>query len=175
MFDDVGLLARLVDEIPWEEHHLVMFGRRVAEPRRSAWHADAGLTYTYSGRPRAQHPWSPLLRGIHAVCERVANARFNGVLVNLYRDGRDHMGWHSDDEPVLGPTPVIASVSLGAERRFEFRHRETAETVRVLLPSGSVLVMSGRSQSHWRHRIPRQASVDSPRVNLTFRHLLLGA
>lgn len=169
-----SLFARVHNEIPWEEHRLTMFGRSVAEPRRSSWHGDPGFTYTYSGRPRRPHPWTPTLQVIRKECETLAGTAFNGVLANLYRDGRDHMGWHSDDESVLGPEPVIASVSLGAERRMDFRRRSTGEVVDVVLPHGSVLIMSGASQQDWVHRIPRQARVTAPRINLTFRRLLWG-
>lgn len=172
IFDDVGIVDSLLASEPWEEHHLTMFGRVVAEPRRSVWHADAGVTYTYSGRPRIPQPWNERLQPIRARCETLASSQFNGVLVNLYRDGNDSMGWHADDEPVLGPTPVIASVSLGSTRRFEFKHRDTSETVKIDLPHGSVLVMSGASQQRWIHRVPKQPRVTSPRINLTFRHLL---
>ena len=96
---------------------------------------------------------------------------FNGVLVNLYRTGDDHLGWHSDDETVNGPEPIIASISLGAERRFDLRHKESGERVSTMLPHGSLLVMSGKSQSHWLHRIAKTPALTEPRINLTFRHL----
>lgn len=170
--DSDGLFERVLEEVPWEEHRLTMFGREVSEPRRSSWHGDPGCTYTYSGRPRAPRPWTPVLERLRGVCEELAGTVFNGVLANLYRDGRDHMGWHADDETVLGPEPVIASVSLGAERRMDFRHRATGEIVQVRLPHGSILVMSGASQRDWVHRIPRQSGVGGARINLTFRRLL---
>lgn len=166
--------ADLMHGEPWEDHELVMFGRSVAEPRRSVWHSDPGLTYTYSASRRRSHEWSPTLDRLRNTCQGLAGATFNGVLVNLYRNGTDHMGWHADDEENLGPEPVIASLSLGAERRFEFRHRVTREVVRIALPHGSVLVMSGQCQSQWVHRIPRQPRLDGARINLTFRRLLWG-
>lgn len=167
-----ALFAELLEAEPWEEHHLTMFGRRIPEPRRSVWHAGDGLSYTYSGVPRRAFPWTPTLRNLADRCEAVAGAAFNGVLVNLYRDGNDSMGWHSDDERELGPEPVIASLSLGAIRAFDLRHRQTGETVRTLLPHGSLLVMSGASQASWHHRVPRAARTRSARINLTFRRLL---
>jgi alkylated DNA repair dioxygenase AlkB len=130
------------------------------------------VSYTYSGVPRDPVPWTPLLADLRERCGRTAGVSFNGMLANLYRDGADSMGWHSDDEPALGPEPVIASVSLGAERRFDFRHRSSGERVSVLLPHGSLLVMSGASQSRWMHRIARSVRVPSARINLTFRRLL---
>lgn len=165
------LLHRLSETLPWEETSLVMFGREVAEPRLSVWIADPGVVYGYSGRERLVHPWTGELAEIRQMCEKTTGARFNGVLANLYRDGRDHMGWHADDEASLGPEPVIASVSLGAERRFDLRHRSTGETVSCRLTHGSLLVMSGLSQACWKHRVPRSTRVGAPRVNLTFRRV----
>lgn len=165
----------LIEHEPWEENHITMFGRTVAEPRRSVWHADDGLSYTYSSRRRRVIDWSPLLLDLKRRCENLARCEFNGVLVNLYRDGHDHMGWHADDESNLGPTPVIASLSLGVERRFELRHRVTSEVVRFPLGHGSILVMSGECQNQWVHRLPKQSRVVAPRINLTFRHLLWGS
>jgi len=167
--DADDLLDRCGASIPWESTSLVMFGREVAEPRLSAWIADIGVVYGYSGRDRRVHPWSPDLDRVRRLCEARTGSSFNGVLANLYRDGRDHMGWHADDESCLGVDPVIASVSLGAERRFDLRHRQTGETVSCLLPHGSLLVMSGRSQIAWKHRLPRSARLDNARLNLTFR------
>lgn len=171
--DDADILFdELLHGEPWEDHHLTIFGRRVSEPRRSVWHADDGFAYRYSGADRRTHPWSPTLRDLAHRCGLVAGEVFNGVLVNLYRDGHDSMGWHSDDEPELGPEPIIASLSLGAERAFDLRHRDSGETVRAFLSHGSLLVMSGSSQHRWRHRVPRTARTRSARINLTFRRLL---
>jgi len=163
------LLARLLDEVPWGGWTIAMFGRDVAEPRLSAWVGDADTAYKYSGRTREPLPWVPILSEIRDRCQSVAGARFNAVLANLYRDGSDSMGWHSDDEPENGPNPTIASVSFGAERRFDFRHRTTGEQVQVQLPAGSVLVMSGACQRWWQHRIAKTKRVGDPRVNLTYR------
>lgn len=170
--DAVALMVDLTVSVPWESTRIPMFGREVEEPRLSAWIADPGVTYRYSGRDRVVHPWSDDLSGLRRRVEEAAGTSFNGVLANLYRDGHDHMGWHSDDERSLGPDPVIASVSLGAERRFDFRHRETGQTVSTVLPHGSLLVMSGAAQRSWKHRIPKSARVTEPRINLTFRRLV---
>lgn len=158
-------------DVPWERQELAMFGNIVPEPRMSAWISD-GVTYTYSGAQRRAHPWSPLLTSLRQQCEEAAGSEFNGVLANFYKDGSDHLGWHADDESVNGPEPIIASISLGAERRFDFRHNETHEVVNVLLPHGSLLVMSGLSQSCWQHRIPKETKLTDPRINLTFRKVL---
>lgn len=163
------LLVSVMAEVPWEATSLVMFGSEVAEPRLSAWLADDGIAYGYSGRTRNVHPWTGDLAALREQLVAHTGTRFNGVLVNLYRDGRDHMGWHADDETSLGPAPVIASVSLGAERRFDLRHRNSREVVSCTLPHGSLLVMSGASQRRWTHRLPKTTRVAEPRVNLTFR------
>lgn len=162
----------LMVTVPWETTRIPMFGREVTEPRMSAWIADPGVTYRYSGRDRVVHAWSHRLDALRQRIKDLTGEDFNGVLVNLYRNGHDHMGWHADDERSLGPHPVIASVSLGAERRFDFRHRETGETVSTVLPHGSLLVMSGPVQRRWKHRIPKSTTVRDPRINLTFRRLL---
>ncbi len=163
------LLATLVNEVEWEQKHLVMFGREVAEPRLSAWYGDEG--YTYSGITLEPRPLTPTLEQLKSLCERESGSYFNSVLINLYRNGDDSMGWHADDEPELGVEPVIASLSLGAARRFKFRHRRTREIVDHDLTGGSLLVMSGASQSAWTHAIPKQKRVFDARVNLTFRSI----
>lgn len=161
----------LLASTPWEQTQLAMFGNIVSEPRRSTWHSDE-TTYAYSGVERTAHRMTPLLTRLSGLCSSVASTVFNGVLVNLYRDGNDHLGWHADNEIVNGPEPTIASISLGAERRFDFRHNSTGEVVKVLLPHGSLLVMSGLSQTCWQHRIPKETHLALPRINLTFRRVL---
>jgi alkylated DNA repair dioxygenase AlkB len=163
------LLTALVTELEWEQKHLVMFGREVAEPRLSAWYGDE--RYTYSGVTLEPRAFTPTLERLKLLCEHWAGSRFNSVLVNLYRNGDDSMGWHADDEPELGVEPVIASLSLGTTRRFKFRHRRTREIVDHDLTGGSLLVMSGASQSAWMHSIPKQKRVADARVNLTFRSI----
>lgn len=170
--DADSLMVELMASVPWESTRIPMFGREVAEPRLSAWIADPGVTYRYSGRSRVVHPWSATIERLRTRVESTSGTSYNGVLVNLYRTGQDHMGWHADDEKSLGPNPVIASLSLGAERRFDFRHRRTGETVTTVLPHGSLLVMCGATQRCWKHRIPKSSRVTDPRVNLTFRRLV---
>ena len=163
--------VELLGNTPWEQTQLAMFGNIVSEPRQSAWHSD-DTTYSYSGVERIAHPMTPLLRCLAESASKVTQTNFNGVLVNLYRDGNDHLGWHADNEIVNGPEPTIGSISLGAERRFDFKHNDTGEVVKVLLPHGSLLVMSGLSQSSWQHRIPKETHLTLPRINLTFRRVL---
>lgn len=163
----LDVLSRLVETVDWEQRHLVMFGKEVAEPRLSAWYGDE--SYTYSGVTLDPRPLTPELDELRVLCQNLAESRFNSVLVNLYRGGDDSMGWHADDEPELGPSPVIASLSLGATRRFRFRHRQTRTIVEHDLTGGSLLVMSGVCQSAWMHAIPKQKRVTDARINLTFR------
>jgi len=176
-----ALLVRLRAEIPWVREPITMFGRTVMQPRRLCFMGDAGVVYRYSGRNHAALDWHPavaaLLPGLERACER----RFNCVLLNQYRDGRDSMGWHADDEPELGPAPVIASLSLGAPRRFMLRRRERCSGKRgdncerrfELSPGhGSLLVMRGDLQRHWHHQVPRTRRPVGERINLTFRRVL---
>ena len=164
--------ARLQAEIPWQQRTLQMFGRERNEPRLSCWMGEHA--YRYSGKTRLAVPWHPLVRDI---CQRVSTLSeqpFNGVLLNWYRDGQDSMGWHADDETVLGVNPTIASVSLGASRRFKLRHnapQQSGAQRELLLSHGSLLVMAGEMQHHWQHAVPKMAACTEPRINLTFRRL----
>jgi alkylated DNA repair dioxygenase AlkB len=174
--EGVAWMARLADEIPWQQHRLNLFGRAVNAPRLSCWMGDADTTYTYSRTRFEPRPWTPAVAELRARVSAQCHTRFNSVLCNLYRDGRDAMGWHSDDEPELGPAPVIASLSFGAPRRFRLRHRRnTTLRLELALDSGSLLLMSGTTQRNYRHDLPRAARVISPRINLTFRCVLTGA
>jgi len=159
----------LLAEGPWAQHLVRVFGREVAQPRLVAWFGEPGATYTYSGLTLEPHPWPVSLIETRAICEELAGIEFNSALANLYRDGTDSVAWHADDEPELGPDPVIASVSLGADRRFDLRHRQSGETIKSVLPAGSVVVMSRGCQQNWLHQVPKQLRVKKPRINLTFR------
>lgn len=165
------LLVDMVEHVEWVQPKLLMFGRPVLQPRLTAWFGDPDRRYSYSGVAFDPKPWTDSLRKIKAVCEERASACFNSVLVNLYRSGDDSVAWHADDEPELGPNPIIASVSLGATRRFDLKHRETGETVKTDLRSGSLLVMSGACQHKWVHQVAKTKKVNDPRVNLTFRSI----
>lgn len=158
--------------LPWESHDIVVYGRKQREPRLSTWHADDGLSYTYSGLRRTALPFVPVLDGLRRRCEVAAGSPFNSVLVNLYRDGSDGVGWHSDDEAANGREPVIASLSLGATRRFDLRHRLDGTRASVDLAAGSLLVMSGLSQRCWVHQVAKTRRPVGPRINLTFRRVV---
>ena len=159
----------LRENTPWEQPEIVMFGKKHKQSCLSTWHSDAGVNYVYSGVERVAHPMNEILSEIRRRCEVAANSKFNSVLVNFYRDGSAGMGWHADNEAINGREPTIASVSLGATRRFDLRHRETKQTVKVDLEDGSLLVMSGLSQQCWVHQIAKTAKPVGPRINLTFR------
>jgi alkylated DNA repair dioxygenase AlkB len=165
-----ALFEMLRREIPWEQHHPRLFGREVTSPRLSCWIGDEGTTYTYSRTRFEPRPWTPALASLRADLLARFGLLFNSVLANLYRDGRDSMGWHSDDEPELGPEPVIASLSFGALRRFRFRSRETRRmSLAIDLAHGSLLVMRGATQRLYQHDLPKTAADLGARVNLTFR------
>ncbi|WP_394001606.1 alpha-ketoglutarate-dependent dioxygenase AlkB family protein [Luteimonas sp. WGS1318] len=162
--------------VPWTRHRLRIFGREVEAPRLSCWIGDPGAMYRYSGTRFVPEPWPEALVPVRDAVSEAAGVAFNSVLANLYRDGQDAMGWHSDDERELGPEPVIASLSLGATRRFVFKARtpdadgQFARHV-LELAHGSLLVMRGDTQARFRHALPRTARPVGPRINLTFRQI----
>ncbi|WP_339858467.1 alpha-ketoglutarate-dependent dioxygenase AlkB [Thalassospira alkalitolerans] len=159
---------RLVSGIVWQQEIAKMMGREIAVPRLTAWYGD--VAYRYSGVYHPASPFPKIIVPLRQLAEDKAGATFNTVLLNHYRDGRDSVSWHADDEDVLGENPVIASLSFGEERRFHFRHKETGDRVSVDLPHNSLLIMRGATQHHWHHQIPKTVRQIGPRVNLTFRH-----
>ena len=168
------LLLDLRDSVAWENHRIRLFGREHASPRLSCWIGDPAASYLYSGTRFEPRPWPTALRPLRERLSRELGVDFNSVLANRYRDGRDCMGWHSDAEQELGPAPVIASVSLGATRRFVLKHRgEPERKLAIELPHGSLLVMRGATQRYYRHALPRTAKPVGERINLTFRRILL--
>lgn len=168
-----ALYDALMQQVAWEMHRIRMFGRMVDSPRLSCWIGDPGASYVYSRVRFEPRPWPAALAALRPRIDAAAGVAMNSVLANLYRDGRDAMGWHSDDEPELGPRPVIASLSLGGTRRFAFRHcHDPARKCTLELPHGSLLLMAGDTQAQWRHALPRTARPVPPRINLTFRRIL---
>lgn len=164
--------ARLLAELPWASRTLRIAGREVQEPRLTAWVGDPEARYTYSGLSLEPLPWSPLLADLRGRVEATAGRPFNSLLANLYRDGRDSMGLHADKERELGPNPEIASLSLGAERRFVMVYAKKDRAppkVELWLGGGTLLLMRGPTQHHWKHGLPKQATAVGPRLNLTFR------
>lgn len=159
--------ADLLETIDWRQEQTRLFGKEIPLPRLTAWYGAHG--YGYSGIRHQPATPTPILKALTSTIESITKRTFNSVLLNLYRDGRDSMGWHSDDEAALGPEPEIASLSLGASRRFQFKHRKADERVALDLPHGSCLIMRGRCQACWRHQLPKTRVVIGPRINLTFR------
>lgn len=165
-----ALLPALQAQLPWEVHRIRMFGNWVDSPRLSCWIGDPQARYRYSGAQFEPRPWTPLLQALRERLLAEGIGRFNSVLVNRYRSGGDYMGWHSDDEPELGAEPLIASLSLGAARRFLLRRRdEPARKAEFLLGHGDLLLMGGSTQRFYQHALPKMARVQGERINLTFR------
>ncbi|MFC0665731.1 alpha-ketoglutarate-dependent dioxygenase AlkB family protein [Azotobacter chroococcum] len=163
-------LAFLLAETPWEQPQVRLYGRLYPVPRQVAWYGDAA--YRYSGLTHRPLPWTPLLAEIRAAVEALVGQPLNGVLLNHYRDGRDSMGWHSDDEAELGRDPLIVSLSLGGARRFDLRRIGQSRIAHsLLLEHGSLLVMAGATQHHWQHRVAKTRRFCAPRLNLTFRQV----
>ncbi|MEM6767799.1 MAG: alpha-ketoglutarate-dependent dioxygenase AlkB [Bacteroidota bacterium] len=164
----------LLASIPWKQEYIHLFGKKVAQPRLTAWHGEPEASYTYSGLKLPPQPWTPELLSLKKKVADFCKAQFNSVLINLYREGADSMGWHSDDEKELGQQPVIASISLGAERRFQFKHKYRKEIplISFSLKSGSLFVMKGLTQQYWKHQVPKTKKLVEPRLNLTFRYIV---
>lgn len=167
------LMHSLLDETPWRQEILTVWGKDYQQPRLSAWHGDSDSGYAYSGLNLQINPWTPTLRKIRTDIERHTQYRFNSVLLNLYRNERDGVGWHSDNERELGPMPVIASLSFGATRTFRLRHKKGLQRpIAIDLTDGSLLIMAGATQRCWRHAILKESQQKGPRLNLTFRTIV---
>ena len=170
----VSILRQLIADVVWRQDKIVVWGKMYSQPRLVAWYGDRGSDYTYSGIRLTPLPWTDLLLEVRRRVETVTASSFNSVLLNYYRDNRDSMGSHSDDEPELGERPVIASVSLGEERTFVLKHKanKLAKPVRLRLASGSLLLMKGETQRYWKHGIAKETRPCGPRINLTFRRIV---
>lgn len=155
----------------WGQDEIVAFGKQIPLPRLTAWYGDKGKNYSYSKIFMEPLPWTPVLQEIKSRLELEVKTSFNSVLLNFYRDGRDHVSWHSDDEAELGVNPIIASISFGGTRRFVMKHKEKKNLPKIELPlnSGSLLVMRGETQHYWLHQVPKTKQNVAPRINLTFR------
>lgn len=172
---DGAWLARLRDELPLAAETYRMGAREVASPRLVSWHGDPGTGYVYSGVHHEPAAWTPALAELRARVEAATGLRFNSVLANFYRDGADSMGWHADREPAIGPTPAdrwICSLSFGHPRRFVLAHIKRDDRHQLTLGEGSLLVMRGTTQQHYRHAVPKTKRPVGPRLNLTFRHIV---
>jgi len=162
----------LLTGIDWRQDEVVMFGKPITTKRKVAWYGDQPFTYTYSNATKTALPWTPELLALKAIVEQESGETYNSCLLNLYHDGSEGMAWHSDGEQDLKRNGAIGSLSLGAERKFAFKHRQSKESVSQILHHGSLLVMKGATQHHWLHRLPPTRVVHTPRINLTFRTIV---
>ena len=168
----INYFETLFTDIQWQHDEVIMFGKRHITKRKTAWYADQPYRYRYSGTTKIALPWHPVLQQIKHTVETCCRLRFNCCLLNLYQDGSEAMSWHSDDEPELEKNGTIASLSLGAERKFSFKHKKTGQLISLVLENGSLLVMKESTQQNWLHALPKTAKVLSPRINLTFRNIV---
>src|SRR5580698_2579260 len=164
----------LLTTIPWKHDEAIIYGKRIVTARKVAWYGDDAYPYSYSGTTRVARPWTRELAALRSVIEKITGEKFNSCLCNLYHSGNEGMAWHSDDEDALGKDTAIASLSLGAERKFSLRHKRAREIdpISVQLEDGSLLVMKGATQTNWQHTVPKSAKVTRPRINLTFRSIV---
>lgn len=167
-----GLFANLLGSLNWEPDQIFMFGRLVTTARKVAWVGDPDCLYTYSGVQKTPQAWSTELLTMKHKLEQLTGHSYNSCLANLYHTGDEGMGWHSDNEKELDSAAPIASISLGARRKFAFRHKQDKKTVPVSLDHGSLLIMHPPIQEHWQHSLLKTKTVTSPRINLTFRKIL---
>lgn len=163
----------LLKEIPWQHDEAKIYGKHIVTARKVAWFGDAHYNYTYSGRTRTARVWTPELLAIKTEVERIGGSYYNSCLLNLYADGTQGMSWHHDDEKGLGHNSDIASVSFGVTRRFDLRHKTTKEKVSINLQPGSLLIMRGSTQACWQHQLAKTTKILQPRINLTFRRMLI--
>ncbi len=166
------LFAQLLSELHWRQDEIMIYGKPVTLPRLQALYSDNNLNYAYSGLTMTSRPMNDCLITLKQVIEKSTGYHFNAVLANLYRDGEDCVGWHSDDEAELGVDPVIASLSLGDTRNFQLKHKTNGKKLNIDLTSGSLLIMAGKTQQYWSHCLPRTKRVKSSRINLTFREII---
>lgn len=162
-------LAYYLTHLAWQPDEVILYGKHIRTRRQVAWYGDTEFAYHYSGITRYGHCWDSRLLALKHKIEALTGQQFNSCLANLYQEGRQGMGWHSDNENTLGPQPVIASLSLGATRKFCFRHNSRATRVELLLQHGQLLVMQGQTQRYWKHALMKSTRVQQPRINLTFR------
>jgi alkylated DNA repair dioxygenase AlkB len=174
VFDEascVHLMDTLTQSLPWESDQLIMFGKVVTTRRKVVWVGDPDCTYTYSGVLKHPQAWTPELLLIKTRLEEISETEFNSCLLNLYHDGNDGMGWHSDDEKELDAEAPIASLSLGAKRKFAFRHRQDKTMIPLFLENGSALIMHAPTQKYWQHSLLKTKTSATQRINLTFRQI----
>ena len=162
----------LHDRISWEHDEFQMYGKKIITNRKVAWYGSKPFDYTYSHKTRKAEIWTRELKEIKQLIEIESRDSFNSCLLNLYFEGRDGMGWHSDNEKELLPNATIASISLGSDRKFSFKHKTTKETISLTLSNGSLLLMKGEIQEYWLHQLPKTKKIIGPRINLTYRSII---
>jgi alkylated DNA repair dioxygenase AlkB len=162
----------LMKDILWQNDELIIFGKHIITKRKAAWYGDSDYLYTYSNSTKQALPWTDELSWLKQIVEELVGTKFNSCLLNLYHNGKEGMGWHSDDEKPLGKNNTIASLSLGAERKFLFKHKQTKQIVSLVLEHGSLLIMKEATQSNWLHSLPKSKNIIQSRINLTFRTIL---
>ena len=162
----------LAQEIPWEQEVVIMFGKELRPQRKVCWMADKGLNYTYAGKEKQAQTWHSLVHKLKLEIEALSSAKYNSCLLNFYPNGEGSMGWHRDNEKELVPQGSIASLSLGATRKFSFKHIDTKQKVDLHLASGDLLLMEGLCQEYWYHALPKSKRVNEGRINLTFRQFI---
>lgn len=167
--DANSYFQKLMDEIAWKPDEAIIFGKHIFTNRKVAWYADREFDYTYSKITKKALIWTPVLKELKMITEQKAGDTFNSCLLNLYHNGDEGMAWHSDGEKDLKKNGAIGSLTLGAERKFAFKHKVSKETISLVLENGSLLVMKGETQTYWLHRLPPTKTVSKPRINLTFR------
>ena len=162
----------LMQSILWENDEVIIFGKHIVTKRKVAWYGNSDCSYTYSNTTKQALAWTKELSHLKQIVEELAETKFNSCLLNLYHNGNEGMGWHSDDEKSLGKNNTIASLSFGAERNFSFKHKHTKQIVSLVLEHGSLLIMKDATQTNWLHSLPKSKSVTRPRINLTFRSIV---
>jgi alkylated DNA repair dioxygenase AlkB len=164
----------LMQNILWENDEIIIFGKHIVTKRKTAWYGDSEYLYTYSNTTKQALAWTKELLELKQIVEELAagGIKFNSCLLNLYHNGNEGMGWHSDDEKSLGKNNTIASLSFGAERKFLFKHKQTKQTVSLVLEHGSLLIMKDATQRNWLHSLPKSKNITHPRINLTFRTIV---
>ena len=163
----------LFNDIAWKHDEALIFGKRIVTKRKVAWYGDEPYEYSYSNVTKKALPWTPALQVLKEAVEKESKETYNSCLLNLYHSGEEGMAWHADGEKMLKKNGAIASLTLGAERKFSFKHKETKQKVDIVLENGSLLLMKAQTQSHWLHRLPPTKRIKTPRINLTFRTLIL--
>lgn len=171
-FDANRYFELLLNNILWKNDKTIVFGKAIVTKRKVAWYGDSDYSYTYSNSTKQALAWTKELLGLKHMIENVTGSNFNSCLLNLYHNGNEGIAWHSDDEESLGRNNNIASLSLGAERKFLFKHKLTKQTVSILLEHGSLLIMKGSTQTNWLHSLPKSKRILQPRINLTFRSII---